>query len=66
MTFALAIPPLTVKNRPVCLFGQVHLIGRIQYNTRKDVKARPDVHIRHVKEYGRLYVFVRIFFQTQG
>ena len=27
----LAIPPLTVKNRSVCLFGHVRLIGRIRY-----------------------------------
>ena len=31
MTFALAIPPLTVKNWPVRLFGYVRLIGQIWY-----------------------------------
>ena len=31
MTFALAIPPLTVKNWPVRLFGCVRLIRRMRY-----------------------------------
>ena len=31
MTVALAVPPLTVKNRHVCLFGHVRLNGRIRY-----------------------------------
>ena len=31
MTVALAIPPLTMKNRPVRLFGHVRLIGRIRF-----------------------------------
>ena len=31
MTVALAIPPLSVKNRNVRLIGHVRLIGGIQY-----------------------------------
>ena len=31
MTVAVAVPPLTVKNRHVRLFGHVRLIGRIWY-----------------------------------
>ena len=31
VTFALVIPPLTVKIGPVRLFGHVRLIGRIRY-----------------------------------
>ena len=30
VTVALAVPPLTMKNRPMCLFGHVRLIGRIR------------------------------------
>ena len=31
MTVALAVSPLTMNNRDVCLIGHVRLIGRIRY-----------------------------------